>query len=178
MSVAILALIMLLLLVLEDGRKSVSSAHLGAVSPEVLANIPKFWTESVSLERLQFLDKLELAESIPYPRYKTLILETEQDKYIAICLKQTDRLCSKKLCSLGNDEGIFPMRRSTGIKFAKQEIAESITGFRSGSIPPIGFVNEGIATYVDISATKEEKIVVGSGYPGISGFTLICWELP
>ena len=141
-----------------------------SVSAEVLANIPPIW-RSISLQRLQFLDKLELAESVTYQRYKTLILElADNSKYIAVCIPQNDRLCYKKLYDVskhyvGNESRL---KTSRGFKFAPKEIAENITGFLSGSIPPIGFKNADIPTYLDIQATREEKIIVGSGYPGIS----------
>ena len=141
-----------------------------SISAEVLTNIPPIW-RSMSLQRLQFLDKLELAESVTYPRYKTLILElTENSKYIAVCIPQIDRLCHKKLYDISNhyDGDESRLKISSGFKFAPKEIAENITGFLSGSIPPIGFKNADIPTYIDIQATREEKIIVGSGYPGIS----------
>ena len=166
-------LLLLLLVHVLGYRSSFQSSSLRmsspTVSPEVLANIPSVW-KSFSMQRLQFLDKLEMAESVTYPRYKTLIIETAgPSKYIAVCLKQTDRLCHKKLFSLGEcSGGKFRTQTSSGFKFAPQEIAENITGFLSGSIPPIGFISENIPTYLDLKATTEEKIIVGSGHPGIS----------
>jgi prolyl-tRNA editing enzyme YbaK/EbsC (Cys-tRNA(Pro) deacylase) len=137
-------------------------------------DIPAIWSECPSVEVL--LHATWAARDAPgytsgladYPQYKTLIIESFTElnarEYFSVVLRASDRLCNKKLREyVESNRGI--RIKKAGIVLASRITAELMTGYKSGSIAPVGYISP-MLTLLDVSALCEEKIVVGSGTEG------------
>lgn len=95
-----------------------------------------------------------------YPSCKTIVMENvDQNMCYAMCLLFHDTVSELKLAEL--------LRTSPSkIRLAPRKLAESVTGFSSGSIPPIGFKSK-IYTIFDAQLMNYDKVTVGSGHPGV-----------
>ena len=88
-----------------------------------------------------------------FPLFKTLIVDVpivqtsaigeivETNTQLAICLRVSDRLNTTKLKDYLSSMHVifgFTISDHANINLAAKSIAEEVTGFKSGAIPPIG----------------------------------------
>ena len=99
-------------------------------------------------------------DSPDIPECKTIIMEHIPNGILyAIVLLKDHNVSNRKLSYLLSTA-------SSELRLAPRKKAEDLTGFLTGSIPPIGFKTH-IKTILDIYLFSFEKIFVGSGFPGV-----------
>ncbi|CAG9465189.1 unnamed protein product [Pedinophyceae sp. YPF-701] len=98
----------------------------------------------------------------PGAHVKTLVLRVgpkRSQRYVAAVIGLHDRLDTKKIAAL---TGVSKSR----VEFAKADVAERLTGFVPGTIPPLGH-REKIPVFLDAQVAAAGVLYGGGGTPGI-----------